>query len=228
MNCFLRCTQIWHKCHRPKSAEIIGAILSTQLKTPCVTRWNSLYDAVNHLIMNKENLGELCYRLGVSNFLASEIQYLEEYLQLLKPIAEAIDFLQSEKSMFFGYFIPTLVSIRVKMRRLESEQFLHLAGINIEMQLALLKRFEIFFYLKEESLDPVIAAIVIPDVKLKFLNILLETAKTFTVDDIKSHLIRYGLQFTNNYKQTPKSPSTPSTSSFLDFGDESSGKSCIF
>uniref|UniRef100_A0A1I8NJF1 Uncharacterized protein n=1 Tax=Musca domestica TaxID=7370 RepID=A0A1I8NJF1_MUSDO len=209
----VNCTQIWHKCHRPKSAEIISAVLSSQLITPCVTRWNSLYDSVKKLLEHKHKLGELCYRLGVPSFLGSEIEYLEEYLKVLKPIAEGIDFLQGEQNMFFGYFIPTLVSIKMKLRRLENENLAFLERVNIEMQKALHKRFEKYFYLKEDSLDAVIAAIVIPDVKLRFLKTLLETANNITEDDIKTHLNHYGLEFAKQLEKTPNATSISSQAS---------------
>ncbi|XP_058980897.1 uncharacterized protein LOC131803556 [Musca domestica] len=122
--------------------------------------------------------------------------------------------------MFFGYFIPTLVSIKMKLRRLENENLAFLERVNIEMQKALHKRFEKYFYLKEDSLDAVIAAIVIPDVKLRFLKTLLETANNITEDDIKTHLNHYGLEFAKQLEKTPNATSISSQASFLDFGDE--------
>lgn len=113
----------------------------------------------------------------------------------------------------------------MKLRRLEYEKLAFLDRVNIEMQEALLKRFEKYFYLKEDSLDAVIAAIVIPDVKLRFLKTLVETAKNFTEDDIKTHLNQYGLEFAKKFEKTPKATSSSSQASFLDFGDESIGKS---
>ncbi|XP_037811197.1 uncharacterized protein LOC119603282 [Lucilia sericata] len=56
---FLKCNALWKKGNRPKSSEIIVDIIGSTLKTPCVTRWNSLYDSTLQLLNNESNLTTL-------------------------------------------------------------------------------------------------------------------------------------------------------------------------
>lgn len=202
---------------------MIYSVISANLKTPCVTRWNSLYDAVRQLLEHKSSLSELCYRLGIPSFESSEIEYLEEYVKVMKPIADAIDYLQGEKTMFFGYFLPALLSIKVKMRRLENEQLKYLSNVNKCLQKSLIKRFQKYFSLESEAWDAVVAAIVIPDVKLKFFKTLMETAVSHTEEEAKRMLGQYAHEFFQELNVERSGTSSSNSNSFLDFGDDSIG-----
>ena len=46
-----------------------------------------------------------------------DFKYIEECLQCVRPLAEAIDVLQGEKYCYYGYFLPTLVCLRKKSKR---------------------------------------------------------------------------------------------------------------
>ncbi|XP_046801189.1 uncharacterized protein LOC124418562 [Lucilia cuprina] len=216
---FNRCTQLWSKCNRPKSAEIINAVLSANLLTPCITRWNSLYDSVKKLLEHKTNLPELCYRLKIPTILSDELEYLEEYIKLMGPVAEAVDFLQGENTMYFGYFVPAIVSLRIKLMLLTNFKFL--GEVSAKMQEALLKRFEKYFLIQPDSWDAIIAAISVPEIKLRFLKALLETATTQAEDDVKkifnNYVIKYGKVPDAETRILPQKPK----SLFLDFGEES-------
>lgn len=78
----------------------------------------------------------------------------------MRPIAKAIDFLKGEKTMYFGYFIPTIVTLRIKVRRFEPASFKYLSEISEKMQIALLKRFEKYFLIQSDAWDTVIAALL--------------------------------------------------------------------
>lgn len=93
--------------------------LGSQLKYPVATRWNSLYDSIKDLLSHKFKLYDLCQKLNIETFLDSEFEYLEEYIQLLQPIAEAIDFLQKDDGMLFGYLLPALATIQTKFGKIQ-------------------------------------------------------------------------------------------------------------
>lgn len=176
------------------------------------------------LLDYKSKLNTLCYRLDVPTFEANEILYLEEYVKIMKPIAEAIDFLQSEQNMFFGYFLPTLVSIQVKLRRLDSQEVIFLSKANKEIQKSLIKRFEKYFLVEPEAWDAVIAAIVIPKIKLRFVKTLLETAVTHSEDEFRLKLNEYAREFKSDDNVNRCGTKSSNTKlSFLDFGKESEG-----
>ncbi|KAL7741796.1 hypothetical protein ACLKA6_012024 [Drosophila palustris] len=94
MRVLTRCSALWNKCNRPKSAEFIKNHLGCSLKTPCPTRWNTLYDSFQHLHKHKDQLEELCNLLGVAKLNSREFQYIEEYCQIMEPLATGLDFLQ--------------------------------------------------------------------------------------------------------------------------------------
>lgn len=219
-----RCTKIWNKCNRPKSAEVINEVLNTNLLTPCITRWNSLYDSVTKLLQHTSDLADLCYRLKIPTILTDDIEYLQEYTKLMRPIAEAIDFLQAQNTMYFGYFIPTIVTLRIKMHRLEPASFKYLSEVSEQMQKALLKRFDKYFKMQPEACDAVIAAISLPSIKLRFLKALLETATTQTEERVKTmfntYVVKYGKLADVETRTLPQTPQK----TFLDFGEEGNGK----
>ncbi|KAI8119379.1 hypothetical protein CVS40_9270 [Lucilia cuprina] len=95
------CENIWSKTKRPKSYEQIYEILSATLKTPTITRWNSLFDSIQHILQFKDKIKEITNALDLDDFSNEDFNYLEEYTKLMQPIAEALNFFQSEKNIYF-------------------------------------------------------------------------------------------------------------------------------
>ncbi|KAG0422630.1 hypothetical protein HPB47_001569 [Ixodes persulcatus] len=88
-NTISKCEQYWNSSNRPKSAEIVASVLGRQLATPCVARWSSLYHALVALLENKSQLRILSERLDLVAFRDAELEFLEEYRDILYPIATA-------------------------------------------------------------------------------------------------------------------------------------------
>lgn len=82
-----KCSEYWSSSHRPKSAETVASVLGRQLPTPCVTRWSSLYHALVALLDNKAQLRTLSEKLDLTTFRDAELEFLEEYRDILYPIA---------------------------------------------------------------------------------------------------------------------------------------------
>ena len=97
-----KCSSLWNKSGRPKSAEVIQDKLGCSLRLPCPTRWNSLFDSINVLLEKKAVLNEAMCALNLPIFKSHELEFLEEYVTVLAPIAIAIDRLQGEKAVFMG------------------------------------------------------------------------------------------------------------------------------
>ena len=110
-----RCSALWTKSGRPKSAEIIHNVLGCSLKIPCVTRWNSLYDAIIKLLKHKNILGKLMTELDLPVLKSSELEFLQEYVMILEPVATAIDRLQGDRSVFYGDLLPTLLRVHCQL-----------------------------------------------------------------------------------------------------------------
>ncbi|KAF3845742.1 hypothetical protein F7725_002820 [Dissostichus mawsoni] len=81
-----KCSAIWNKAHR--SALAVEEIGKMKLIIPCVTRWNSEYNAVQKIVsLTDAQLAEVCERLAVPKLLANELAFLNEYAEVLKPLA---------------------------------------------------------------------------------------------------------------------------------------------
>lgn len=62
-----KCSLLWNKAGRPKSANIIYEVLRHSLSYPRITRWNSYFDSVNQILKEKEKLNILFAKLFKEN-----------------------------------------------------------------------------------------------------------------------------------------------------------------
>lgn len=168
-----KCSRLWRRVNKPKTSEDIRTVLGCQLKYPVATRWNSMYDSLKDVIKSKSKLNELCRMFKEPSFSESDFIYIEDYLMLLKPIAEAIDFLQGSKGMIYGYLLPTLATIRVQYIKISNshnnEYISLLSGLVLK---AVEARFQNYFDLTQEVNDAIIASVLCPQIKLQWLTAL--------------------------------------------------------
>ncbi|KAK1905602.1 Zinc finger BED domain containing protein 4 [Dissostichus eleginoides] len=112
-----KCSAIWNKAHRSRlAAEAVEEIGKMKLIIPCVTWWNSEYNAVQKIVsLTDAQLAEVCERLAVPKLLANELAFLNEYAEVLNPLACALDLLQGETKCFLGLVIPTLQTLKKRL-----------------------------------------------------------------------------------------------------------------
>uniref|UniRef100_H3B6J0 HAT C-terminal dimerisation domain-containing protein n=1 Tax=Latimeria chalumnae TaxID=7897 RepID=H3B6J0_LATCH len=110
-----KCSAVWNKAsHSCKAYEVIEDNTNRKLIVPCVTRWNSFYNAVER-VMSIEHLSIVCDEMGMAKFKMHEITFLKEYCKVLKPLAMALDILQGEEKCYYGYLLPTLLKLHSKV-----------------------------------------------------------------------------------------------------------------
>ncbi|CAI6366810.1 unnamed protein product [Macrosiphum euphorbiae] len=166
-----KCTTLWNLSRRPKSSEIIHTILNCSLKYPCPTRWNSLYDGITQLLKYKDKLNLVLKELNVKySFKDIDFEYLEELAALLKPIAGALDFLQSENQCYYGQLLPTLYSLKTRLEMLKEKNFRHLANMITPLVNSLIKRFSDFFELSPSINEAILATCFHPCYKLRWIS----------------------------------------------------------
>ncbi|XP_026328932.1 uncharacterized protein LOC113236922 [Hyposmocoma kahamanoa] len=164
-----KCTLLWNMSRRPKSAEIIQECLGNQLVYPCPTRWNSLYDSIVQLMKTKSKLNDLFDKLGKTNaFSAIELEYLEEFVEVLKPIATALDYIQGN-NCYYGKLLPSLMSVRTRLERLQGNNLRHFSGVVSKLKDSLEKRFDNFFKLSPEVNEAILASCYHPAYKMRWL-----------------------------------------------------------
>ena len=168
-----KCSAVWNKSGRPKSAEIIKEYLECSLRPPCNTRWNSLYDALALLLKHKDKLNQLFQALEVLPLKSVEVEFIEEYACVLAPIANAIDHLQGEEAIFYGHFLPTLLDVQNKLNALKSKQLKHCAPLLQAVLQGFQTRFHKYLHLVEDPdvHDAMLAATTHPFFKLRWVDI---------------------------------------------------------
>lgn len=196
-----KCNKLWSKAGRPKSAEVIQDVLGHTLSYPCITRWNSFFKSVSQILDGKNKLKDLFDKLDLNKdvFKDSEIQYLEEYCKILKPIANTLDFLQVENNTYFGYVLPSILSLKVNLSKLQTEKEIKLLSAVLEkLCSSLARRFECFFSLNLNSEEAIIAALTLPTIKLRWLPVLRESNPTIDNRDIQKLFINKAKQIISN------------------------------
>jgi len=114
---------LWNICSRStKAGDAAYDILGFRFSVPCDTRWASLYNAVGKVLKadGKQKLPEVCAAVGVPVLTQVDTSVLREYHKLMKPIAEAIKFLEGEKASYLGQVLPTLYQVRQQISELSS------------------------------------------------------------------------------------------------------------
>ncbi|XP_071639316.1 uncharacterized protein [Temnothorax longispinosus] len=87
---FAKLTKLWSKQNQSTQvADKIKDICGIYLKTPVVT--------------------------SLSRLTNDDIKFLDEYCQVMEPLAKALDILQSDTGMYMGYLLPVLYSLQEKL-----------------------------------------------------------------------------------------------------------------
>lgn len=154
--------------------EIIGCVL----QVPCVTRWNSRYDAVARICNPniKPKVNSLIQRLSSELSSAAHLQILSnadwvilnDYVRVMEPIARSLDILQCEKNACQGFILPTLTSMRYRVMELNGSNLLQAfkrAALD-----TISKRFERHLNVCSPNKELVLAAVSHPLFKTTFIE----------------------------------------------------------
>ncbi|CAI5682826.1 unnamed protein product [Oreochromis niloticus] len=161
-----KCAAIWNKAHRSSGAsDVIEEIAQMRCVVPSVTRWSSEYHAIEKLMnLPESQLNEICEQLKVAKLHPQETVFLREYAAILKPLAYSVNLLQGEKNCYFGYVIPTLLSLKAKLsEKLTQVQF------STHILLAIIKAIDTRFAAVLASHEARMAASTIPKFRLWWL-----------------------------------------------------------
>lgn len=221
MQTISKCNEIWTKCNRPKAAEQIKSVLNGSFLTPTITRWNSMFDAIKRIIKYESKINDVCEILKTTHFANIDFDYIKEYIQILEPISLALDFLQSD-GIFYGFLLPTLVTLKLKYQKLillNNTKIIKQAII-VDLLSAIHKRFEAYYLLNSESYGSIIASVCHPEVKMKWFNVISQTAEIKTKHEIYQIVLSemQTVECKNCVEATNSSHLLENSSSFLDYG----------
>lgn len=150
-------------------------------------------------------------KINVNKLKINELDFFSEYIQILEPIATAIDVLQGEKNCYLGYVLPTLYVIKTKLTEIS-----HLKHCEI-MRVTILENFEKRFrdLLDIKSIkckSHILATISIPKFKLKWVpaeNDFMEICKSLFLNECEN------IYISNNKSDGNESSSTCSSVDFF-------------
>ena len=176
---------MWNKqSHSTLSAGDVAEAVVKRHIIPNQTRWHSTFNAmerIHGLICEKDiaAMNAMCDKIHVPNFSANEVKFISEFVEVMRPLSQALNILHCEIKAFMAYLLPTLVVLKDKLQLFESNAIICLCKPLVQALLtAIDQRFESVFM----SQELIAAAIVHP----KF--------KTFWIKDAEQQ--RIGLEYT--------------------------------
>lgn len=168
--------KMWNQYNQSnKFAELVQEKFSKALVTPSPTRWNSLFDSVQRVLQLKEEDNASFQTLfafssgarkdSLRPLQLQEWSFLQEWAQVMEPVASALDFLQGEEDRCLGHLLPTVTELQRQLEeaRDRADKCKPLA----EAALAgVRKRFDACF----ESREMLLASAYLPGFKTDFLS----------------------------------------------------------
>ena len=115
-----KCVALSNAVHMSsKNSEAAKDILSKTIPKPNSTRWNSEYDSFKCIYEMRDKVNVLMERLKLPRLVDLELDFLAEWLEVMGPVATALDKLQGENTVdsYYGAIMPALLAIK---RRLDS------------------------------------------------------------------------------------------------------------
>ncbi|XP_063742614.1 uncharacterized protein LOC134866395 [Eleginops maclovinus] len=164
-----KCSALWTASGRPKSAETLGKVIEQQLKTPCITRWNSLHDSLSQLSFLRDKLPDAMTALQLPPFREVELDYIEEFCRVLRPIAISIDRLQGQSACYYGELLPTLFTIQAKLEDLQASNLRYCSHVLQATIAGFKKRFHNFLMLEHDVNEAILDTTTHPYFKMRWL-----------------------------------------------------------
>ncbi|KAH0630541.1 hypothetical protein JD844_013671 [Phrynosoma platyrhinos] len=121
-----KCSKLWSKQKQSKQlAEYIREQCGVCLKVPNKPWWNSTFDALkqlNELLSTVPlKVDAVMDQCSLARFTPAESLVVQEYTEIMWPLAQSLDILQRENGMFMGYLLPTLYNLDRKLQGLENK-----------------------------------------------------------------------------------------------------------
>lgn len=147
-----------------KHADVVEEVAGIAFLNPTCTRWSSEFNAVTRIVnVGLEKVRECQLKIGLVPLTESNMSFLKGFVQVMKPLAVAMDFLQGETECFVGQVIPTVMGVQAKLSSMVIDSTMKpladalLAGLQ--------NRFRAIFADDQYHL----ASMLIPEFKLNYL-----------------------------------------------------------
>lgn len=116
--------RLWNKqSSSSNNSDIIKRHLGRLFTLKNDTRWNTWYLAIScvlRLIKKKRReFTKMMEELKLPQFDNEDESYMEQYVAITRPMAEALDILQGEKNIGLGFLLPTISILKSKLEKLK-------------------------------------------------------------------------------------------------------------
>jgi len=119
--CFFEIFKITHHVHDVQCCSNLEFCQFTSIVSPCPTRWNSKLDAVKRLLELGDNIGPIGEELGKPKLKQVEVDFLEEYVTVMEPLAVVLGQLQGDRHCCYRMLVPMLTQLRYKLSLLAAD-----------------------------------------------------------------------------------------------------------
>ena len=114
-------------------------------------------------------LKEVCTAMNISTFKDFEIKYLHEFVECMKPIADALDHLQGDKNCYMGDLIPTLLRTKDRVNMFSNKQLTYCTPLCQSLVKSLHNRFGDYLTLDDRVAEYILASVPHPFFKLRWV-----------------------------------------------------------
>lgn len=170
-------------------------ILGCALLIPCVTRWNSKFDAVSKILsLGHEKMNLYIDTIKQNLKSASHLSKLEKedwlmisiYVKVMKPVAVSLDKLQAEIDSSQGFILPTLFAMKHHLTEIKGGNLTK--SMRDTMLNVIEKRFSSYFRISYSNMELVLGSVSNPRFKLNFIesDVLCSIAKEMLISECRS------------------------------------------
>ncbi|KAK3924247.1 Putative AC9 transposase [Frankliniella fusca] len=169
-NVLSKCRAFWSKQKRSTVAQdVVKTQLGRVLPVPNATRWNSTYDAMKEIVRNYDGdrraaITAVCQTLKVDPLTVREVEFLQEYVKMMEPLAHTLDLLQEDKFVSAGYLLPAIHNLLARYRSMDELRYCQ--PLVETLMKAIRTRFSDYLWDK----DLVIAACLVPMFRLDWIR----------------------------------------------------------
>lgn len=112
--------RLWSVLSQQKANEILFLHLNSSVHHPPATRWNYQFDSLRDLMKkDQENLKNAMIDLNMEPLSSIDIDFLNEYVTVMQPLAGLLDNLQ-RSNCYFGILLPSLHATKQSLMDINS------------------------------------------------------------------------------------------------------------